>query len=243
MNKRKNDAKAADDAEAKKLADAGQEGSKNAEKAATADAAVAGGEGEQAVDAAAALASEADRDPADKADRGEGDSRPGEAAGAGAVEADDDQPADPRENQDVNVLAAAAAASMAYGTIEGDGTSLPRMDTGWLLPEGGPMLEAATCAAALLRKANDAPAETLRIHLKRAGFAVPERTAMGDLGFDVFAFVLTHRDRLDREAAEAARQEQRAPRGPQARPRSELAMVPPDNDPRSELGRHVSRRR
>ena len=150
----------------------------------------------------------------------------------------------PRNLIDVNVLAAFAAASLAFGTTEEDSTTLPRMDVGWI-GGGSP---AATCAAAYLRR-DSTPIvlpETLVIHLRRSGFPdTPAAEGRIAAAWKVFAFTLAELDALDRRTAQEkamAEADAQAARGPAAQPRDRLANLPYDRNPLSETGRLNQRR-
>ncbi len=80
------------------------------------------------------------------------------------------------QNDDVNALAAACAASMAYGTTNDDDTALPRMDIAWMIGRGDSgrsMVEAVGRAGAFLRQYPEANDEATRIELTRKKVAQP----------------------------------------------------------------------
>jgi hypothetical protein len=200
-------------------------------------------EGEADVDAAASR----QRDPGDEEpehgapDPDQADEKTGAEAGA-----DPERGEPPRNRMDVNVLAAMAAAGMAYGTHEEDATTLPRLDLGWLSDPDTPAdrrIAAAECAGAFLRKARQpAPpaAETMVIHLRRAGHACPLAAGRERVAWSVFAHALAELDQLDAAAVRAAEEAARAqtgPQGPRAVPREALTYAPPDGNPLSQIGR------
>ena len=222
--------------------------------AGAADDAGAAGAG-QASEAEAGDAAAGDEVAADAAPAGE---VPG-AADADAHAADGAQPeaADeaeapieqtdaPRNRIDINVLAACSAASLAFGTTEEDTTALPRFAVDWLGARGGDHVQAAAlCAGAFLRRdtAMLVQPETLVIHLRRSGFPdVPEATGRVAVAWKVFAFALAELDALDRAEAEAAQKRAEAATGPRAARREELAMVPADPNPLTDLGRRLQGR-
>lgn len=164
-------------------------------------------------------------------------------------DADDGEtaPAAPGNRMDINVLAAYAAASLAFGMTEEDVTTLPRIDGAWLGQLGTRAQAAALCAAGFLRR--DAAVlvqpETLVIHLKRSGF--PDAAAAegrAAVAWKVFAFTLAELDALDRTRAEAARRAEAAAAasGPRPARRLSLAMQRADANPLTELGRQLQGR-
>lgn len=158
----------------------------------------------------------------------------------------------PKNVMDINVLAAFAAASVAYGTTEEDGTTLPRFDRGWSVDTSGDGYgdhkAAAECAAALLRRplAQLIEPETIVIHLRRNGYPdTPAPEGRIAMAWRVFAFTLAELDAFDRrrtEALAAAQAAENAARGPTAQPRDRLTFAPPDRNPLSELGRVAQQR-
>lgn len=149
---------------------------------------------------------------------------------------------------DINALAAAGAASIAFGTANRELMYSMRLDQGWIGPIGGKHGDdpngAAACAAAFLRKAGDVPAETLTIHLRRSGYELPETSARARVAWSVFGYTLRALDELDAAALAAAqaaaRQDTRT--GPRPARRDELAMQPADTNPLSQLGRRMQQR-
>jgi hypothetical protein len=99
-------------------------------------------------------------------------------------------------------------------------------------------------AIAFLRQWPDGTPAAIAIHLRRAGFSqVPEPGPREAVAWKVFAFTLAELDRLDREEAERqARTAAAAARRPQAARREELALMPGEDNPLSDLGRAVERR-
>lgn len=145
--------------------------------------------------------------------------------------------------EDANMVAAFMAACVAFGTTDDDATTLPRFDRSWLTFVDGDHKAAIAMAAAFLRRAPQALPETLAIHLRRSGFHdTPAAVGRVAVAWKVFAFTLAELDALDRaeaEARERAAAEETARRGPAPVPRSQLAGLPADNDPRTQLGRLV----
>lgn len=106
---------------------------------------------------------------------------------------------------EVNILAALGAASIAYGTHDGDDTPLPRYDIRWIGGTiGESMHQRAEEAAAFLRQWPDAPMAAVPIHLRRKGFDVPEPGPRALVAWEIFAIALRKLDAIDRAAAAAA---------------------------------------
>lgn len=115
-------------------------------------------------------------------------------------------------NEDVNALAAAAAASIAFGTTNQDNHGFPFMDVAWMVGEAeGPTMTAASQAAAsFLRRNADAPPAAARIELTRKKIARPLESPRAIVAWEIFAETLRRLDRLDADekaAAEAAERE------------------------------------
>lgn len=144
----------------------------------------------------------------------------------------------------INVLAAYAAASVAFGTTEEDDTTLPRFDLNWLASSGDHK-QAAECAAALARRTIGAPPETMVIHLRRNGFPdTPAATGRVEAAWRIFLSTLAELDRLyiaEAEAAKYAALAALAGRGPRPALRADLAMAPADPNPLTDLGRRLQR--
>lgn len=148
----------------------------------------------------------------------------------------------PENRVGINVLAAYAAASIAFGTTNDDSTTLPRMDLGWLT-SGEKHQEAAECAAEFARRTIAAPPETLVIHLRRSGFPdTPEATGRTEAAWRIFLSVLAELDRLDRAQGDEAQRAEliaQAKDGPRAVSRADLTMAPADPNPLTDLGRRL----
>ncbi|MBS9720053.1 hypothetical protein JYU29_05040 [Tianweitania sp. BSSL-BM11] len=103
-----------------------------------------------------------------------------------------------------NVLAAAGAASMAYGTD----IRVLRVDVSWLRPIGGnrpSLIRRANVLAKFIRDNPDAPHHACVIHLQRNGFPeVPDADPRGLVAYQVFATTLHALDKIDADAARAA---------------------------------------
>lgn len=151
----------------------------------------------------------------------------------------------PRNRMDINVLAAFSAASVAFGTTEEDNTTLPRFDRGWIVVDTDHRKPVQIAADFLRGSVTLMQPETCVIHLRRSGFAdTPAAEGRVATAWKVFGFTLTELDALDRAAEEAekrARAVEAARRGPAAMPRDQLAMVPPDPNPLTEMGRRLQR--
>jgi hypothetical protein len=136
-------------------------------------------------------------------------------------------------------MSAFAAASAAYSCT----ASSFGLDARWLLLEPNNVIvpRMIELAAAFLRKWPDnVNPDAIVIHLRRSGFSqVPKPGPRRAIAWKVFAFTLAELDRLDREEAERRKIE--AAKNP-GRPlgvasREDLTYAPPDNSPRSDLGR------
>lgn len=132
-----------------------------------------------------------------------------------------------------NEGAAAAAASCACG-----GAWLGPAPLG--LKTGNARVKAA---AAFLRTERTATPAAIVIHLRRLGFAdVPEPKGRLEVAWRVFTLTLNALDRLDfdiKAAAEATSRQQEAAR-PHGAPRDQLANLPPDRNPLTQIGRVFS---
>jgi len=150
---------------------------------------------------------------------------------------------------DANTMAAAMAACTAYGTME------RRLGSSgnWFIPEGeedDPLgnkqftEDAAAKMAAFLRQWPDATPEALVIHMRRKGYPdVREPGPREMAAWRIFAFTLAQLDEAEAKiAAEKAAQERAESRQPKAVDRDQLAMVPEDDNPLSEMGRAALRR-
>lgn len=154
--------------------------------------------------------------------------RRGSAAGAqGEADAPQDTPAGAWPFP--NLLAAAAAASFAYGT---ENTHAPRFGFRWLMasevePAELDFVARARTAAAFVRSNPDAPAEAIPIQLKLKGFRdVPPPGPRELAAWRVFAFALKELARVDMEAARLAQFEAaRTPPRPSAHA-DQMALMP-----------------
>lgn len=129
----------------------------------------------------------------------------------------------------VDVLAAAAAAAMVFGTHEHDNTALPVSRYGYL--HATVIRDAALCAAEFVRTYPDVEAAVIPVHLKIKGFRRDEPVSPRELAaWTVFRASLLALDTMrTTEAAEKAAGERAArPKPRPAAPRDGLSFIPQD---------------
>lgn len=144
-----------------------------------------------------------------------------------------------RPEWDSNVLAGTFAASHAYDPRSGG--AFAGFDVDDDAADEHSIHEVMTEAASFVRTWPDVSAEAIVIHLRRAGFRfVPEAGRREKAAWAVFKATIAELDAVDKaEAAEREAEQRAKDRAVKAVPREDLAMMPEDPDPRTDMARQV----